>query len=141
MATVDFTLKADTNLWGGVDYSNPGAAYLIASGGDPVSLDDTSDEYAYCIALGNLIPDVLGSPAGDFMADVTSGAAPLTVNFVAEYANADDYEWTFGPALATSTDQNPTYIYLVPGTYTVTLSTTNASEGDITTKTDYITVT
>lgn len=48
--------------------------------------------------------------------------------------------WNFGDA-TTSTSQNPTKTYSTPGTYTVTLTATNAGGSDGETKTGYIVVT
>ena len=47
--------------------------------------------------------------------------------------------WNFGDS-TTSTSQNPTKTYSTPGTYTVTLTSTNAGGSDGETKTDYIVV-
>jgi PKD repeat protein len=48
--------------------------------------------------------------------------------------------WDFGIPGETSTAQNPDYTYNTPGTYTVTLTATNAEGPDTMVKTDYITV-
>ena len=48
--------------------------------------------------------------------------------------------WNFGDG-TTSTEQNPTHRYTSPGTYTVTLTATNAVSTDTETKAAYITVT
>ncbi|QYZ78124.1 PKD domain-containing protein [Methanofollis formosanus] len=74
-----------------------------------------------------------------FSADVTSGAAPLTVHFTDQSTGAPtNWLWTFGDD-ATSTKQNPTHTYTAPGNYTVTLSVNGGEE--TCTKAAYITVT
>jgi PKD repeat protein len=65
-------------------------------------------------------------PVANFTADVTSGNAPLTVNFTDLSTNTPtSWSWQFGDG-GTSTLQNPTYVYNAAGTYTVTLTVTNA---------------
>lgn len=49
------------------------------------------------------------------------GCAPLTVQFTNTSLQGVSYQWSFGDG-GTSTADNPTYIYNVPGVYTVTLT-------------------
>lgn len=49
------------------------------------------------------------------------GCAPLTVSFTNNSLMAQSYQWNFGDG-GTSTADNPTYIYNVPGVYSVTLT-------------------
>lgn len=49
------------------------------------------------------------------------GCAPLTVSFTNTSLLAQSYQWNFGDG-GTSTADNPTYIYNVPGVYSVTLT-------------------
>jgi len=80
------------------------------------------------------------SPVANFTADQTSGTEPLTVTFTDTSTNSPtSWLWSFGDG-GTSTERNPTHVYL-PGTYTVSLTGTNAAGSDSETKTDYITVT
>ena len=65
-------------------------------------------------------------PVVSFSATPTSGSAPLTVAFTDTSSNSPtSWAWTFGDA-GTSTSQNPSHTYTVPGTYTVTLIATSA---------------
>jgi len=79
----------------------------------------------------------------DFTADITSGTAPLTVNFTDQSTGATTWEWDFdndGTLDATAV-QNPSFTYDNAGTYTVSLTVTDgAGTIDTETKTDYITV-
>ncbi len=59
---------------------------------------------------------------------VTSGCAPLTAQFSNANSGAVAWLWNFGDGY-TSTLQNPTHIYTVPGLYTVALTTTSAGGG------------
>jgi PKD repeat protein len=79
-------------------------------------------------------------PVAEFSANVTSGTAPLAVNFTDLSANnPTSWAWNFGDG-GTSTAQNPSHTYTTAGSYTVTLTATNAFGSDGETKTGYITV-
>lgn len=81
------------------------------------------------------------APVADFSGDTTSGTAPLTVNFTDLSTNTPtSWLWLFGDG-ASDTAQNPTHIYAYVGTYTVTLTATNAAGSDDEVKIAYITVT
>jgi PGF-pre-PGF domain-containing protein len=78
-------------------------------------------------------------PGSDFTADVTSGLAPLTVNFTYDPSHyPTGLVWDFGDGI-NSTEQNPTHTYSTPGTYTVSLNASNLGGYNITTKTAYVT--
>lgn len=79
-------------------------------------------------------------PVASFTADVTSGDAPLTVEFedTSTYYPTS-WKWTFGDG-DTSTEQDPEHTYSDEGTYTVTLKVTNGEGSDSVTKKDYIVV-
>jgi PKD repeat protein len=80
-------------------------------------------------------------PVADFYGSPTSGVAPLEVTFTDQSSgNPTGWNWTFGDG-GTSTIQNPLHTYTDPGTYTVSLTATNAYGNDTETKTGYITVT
>lgn len=69
------------------------------------------------------------SPVAVAGANVTSGFAPLAVNFSSQGSNDPDgtissYSWNFGDG-TTSTQQNPSKTYNNPGNYTATLTVTD----------------
>ena len=66
------------------------------------------------------------APIADFSASITSGYAPLSVQFTDLSQYATSSSWNFGDG-NTSTDQNPMHIYSVPGTYTVNLTAGNGN--------------
>ncbi|MEZ4940770.1 MAG: PKD domain-containing protein [Saprospiraceae bacterium] len=86
--------------------------------------------------------NLIAPPAAGFTADVTSGCGPLTVNFTnTTTGNADSYNWSFpGGSPSSSTEQNPTVVYNNPGTYTVSLTATNAGGSNTATQTNFVTV-
>ncbi len=78
------------------------------------------------------------APVAAFSANVTTGNAPLEVQFTDESTNSPtSWSWTFGDG-GTSIEHNPAHIYTSAGTYTVTLTATNAGGSDIETKTGYV---
>jgi gliding motility-associated-like protein len=58
--------------------------------------------------------------------DVTTGAAPLNVNFNSTGSSAATYSWSFGDNNS-STQPNPSNTYTAPGTYTVVLTASNGA--------------
>lgn len=89
--------------------------------------------FLFCIAVSF-------AQTANFTAAVTSGCSPLVVNFQDQSTgNPTSWFWDFGNG-ATATLQNPSTTYFTPGTYTVTLTVTNASGSNTLTRTQYITV-
>lgn len=80
------------------------------------------------------------APVAAFSATPRSGTKPLTVAFTDQSTNIPtSWAWNFGDS-TTSTAQHPSHIYSAAGTYTVTLTVSNAAGSDGETKTSYITV-
>ena len=76
----------------------------------------------------------------NFIADTTSGVAPLTVDFTDESTgDITSYLWDFGDG-ETSIEENPTYTYADEGIYTVSLTVSGPAGSDSEVKTGYITV-
>jgi len=79
-------------------------------------------------------------PVPDFVANVTSGFAPLSVTFTDQSTGEIiSREWDFGDQ-AKSTQISPMHTYLAAGTYTVSLTATGPGGTVTETKTDYIAV-
>jgi PKD repeat protein len=79
-------------------------------------------------------------PVAAFSASPLTGHAPVPVTFTdASTGTPTAWAWTFGDG-TTSTLRNPTHIYRVAGTYTVTLTVTNDGGSDAETKTGYLTI-
>lgn len=82
-------------------------------------------------------------PYAEFSATPLSGFAPLSVRFTdLTTNNVSSWEWDFnGDGIVDSKEQNPSYTYEKPGSYTVILRAANSTFGnDTETKTGYITV-
>jgi PKD repeat protein len=108
----------------------------------PVSAQTT-----YPIKSGEINPSKPGpgggagaaSPIADFTASPTSGFTGVAVSFTDTSTNSPaTWLWNFGNG--TSTEQHPTNVYDTAGTYSVTLTVTNAGGFDSETKSSYITV-
>ncbi len=79
------------------------------------------------------------APTAAFSGTPTSGTVPLDVSFSdASTDNPTSWSWDFGDG-NTSTAQNPTHTYTAAGTYTVSLTVSNAYGNDTETKVDYVT--
>jgi beta propeller repeat protein len=65
----------------------------------------------------------------NFSSNVTSGYAPLSVQFNDSSDNATGWYWYFGDR-ATSTEQNPQHTYSTMGNYTVNLTASNSKGTD-----------
>ncbi|HTS18900.1 MAG TPA: pectinesterase family protein [Verrucomicrobiae bacterium] len=69
---------------------------------------------------------IVTPPVASFIANPTSGAAPLNVSFMDTSSNSPTgWSWTFGDG-GTSTSENPSYTYMTPGAWTAQLIASNA---------------
>jgi monoamine oxidase len=72
-------------------------------------------------------PPAAGTPTADFSASVTAGAAPLDVDFTDLSSQIPTgWSWNFGDT-GTSSAEHPSHQYTMVGTYSVSLTATNAS--------------
>ena len=113
---------------------------MISSTATPVTII-TDAKWPVYYAIGTR---VLGfAPKSDFSASYLTGKAPLSTKFLDQSTNNPTaWEWTFVSGTpSTSTAQNPVVTYNSPGTYAVTLKTTNSFGNNTVTKTSYIIVT
>jgi gliding motility-associated-like protein len=90
-----------------------------------------------CIAFNPAIGQI---PVAKFTGAPLQGCPPLVVNFTDQSTGSPtSWNWNFGNGNS-STLRNPTATYFTPGTYTVSLTVTNASGSNTITKTQYVTV-
>lgn len=85
----------------------------------------------------------LTPPESAFEGTPVRGAAPLTVLFSdrseAGTTNITEWQWDFGDG-TTSTLRNPSHIYALPGSYTVSLTVTTSVGTDTSVRADYVQV-
>ncbi|MCK9331128.1 MAG: DUF3344 domain-containing protein, partial [Candidatus Cloacimonetes bacterium] len=131
---------------GSIDSSDQNPAYTYSTAGTyTVNLTVTNAAGSDSEVKAGYITVTGGSSGGDapvasFTANVTTGTAPLVVQFTDTSINSPtSWLWSFGDN-ATSTDRHPAHTYAKAGNYTVTLTATNAEGSDDEVKTDYIVV-
>ncbi len=86
--------------------------------------------------------EIVTEPLAGFNADVTTGCADLTVNFMDQSSeNTTSWEWTFeGGNPSSSTEQNPMVLYNTPGSYNVTLVASTSAGSNTYTQNQFIVV-
>jgi PKD repeat protein len=84
---------------------------------------------------------VLLPPSANFSASEVRATSGSTIKFNDESSgDIDSWSWDFGDG-GSSTEQNPSHAYNDAGTYTVSLTVSNAASSDTREKKDYITIT
>ena len=122
-------------------------SYGYSSSGSPNDLVaqvlDFSDGSSWLLTqfpLGTTIDAPESPPEALFTSDLTSGQAPLLVQFSdLSTGNPDSWYWDFGDG-TTSSVQHPSHTYTVPNSYDVSLLVSNAVQADYLLMPAYITV-
>ncbi|GBC59491.1 hypothetical protein DENIS_0430 [Desulfonema ishimotonii] len=85
--------------------------------------------------------EITEKPIADFKTERTEWFVNRPLKFTNLSANANSHTWTFtGGTPQSSTEVDPTITYTSPGTYPVSLVSTNTNGSDTETKTGYITI-
>ena len=116
-------------------YEQPGTYTVILSVSDGSDMDtQTRNDFITVYSEASL--------QADFMADTTSGPAPLKVHFTDQSTgNITSWKWDFyGNGEVDTTVQHPVYEFREPGEYTVRLTVSDGSNSDTETKQGYIEV-
>lgn len=132
---VEFVLDANGNVTSGpttlIEYNGSGKASCVglAAGPDGLYFTDLYKDVDFVSPVdpGANVLRVKFVGAAEFVADVTTGPAPLTVHFT-DQSNAPgptSWLWSFGDG-GTSTSQNPTHVYAADGVYNVRLTVTGS---------------
>jgi C1A family cysteine protease len=82
--------------------------------------------------------------AADFTANITSGPAPLTVQFIDRSVGKGTLAWLWdinGDSIPEYSLENPVQCYTIPGLYTVALTVSNGTASASMTRNQYINVT
>ncbi len=147
--TVSFTDNTTgiATSWGW-DFGDTGSSTLqhpshtyIATGTYTVALTATGPDGMDVETKINYIVVSEAAPTANFSGSPTMGVGPLTVDFFdTSTGMVTAWSWSFGDA-GSSSSQNPSHTYALPGTYTVSMSATGPGGVDVETKSDYIIVT
>jgi PKD repeat protein len=121
--TVIFSPTASSNYTGNVSFGT-----------------NDCDESTFNFQLNGI--GITNPPIAGFTPSATVICAGQTVTFTNTSTNALSYSWNFGAGASpsTSTAANPTVTYNTLGTYTATLTATNAFGNDVETQTNIINV-
>jgi PKD repeat protein len=106
-----------------------GDQFFVLDGYDGRS---SGDPLKYAVFVYSVTSPAATAPTAHFTASPTSGAAPLTVNFV-DTSTGDPTpspSWNFGDGSAVDTSSTPSHTYTTPGVYTVVLTATNTAGSD-----------
>jgi PKD repeat protein len=81
------------------------------------------------------------APGADFTASPLSGTAPLNVQFNDQSTGSPSaWAWSFGDGV-TSSQRNPSHTYTAAGSFSITLTVSNAAGQTTRTRASYVTVT
>ena len=102
------------------EYTTPGSYTVILTATNSAG-SNTTDIAKYITA------SALTKPVTSFSSDVTTGSAPLTVQFTDTSQNSPtSWLWNFGDG-SISTVQNPLHVFLGAGSYSVILTASNSA--------------
>ena len=124
---------------GGSAEQNPAHEYTVP-GTYTVSLTASNEGGSDVETVTNYVHALPPAPVASFTADVTSGVAPLSVQFSdTSSPDATTWSWDFGDGNGSS-EQDPLHVYTTPGVYTVSLTASNEGGSDVETVADYVVV-
>lgn len=145
----EFVFNANGGLVSGptpfIEYNGSGKATCVGltAGPDGLYFTDLYKDLNYSSPTdaGANVLRIRFVGAASFVADVTSGPAPLPVNFTDQstVVNPTSWLWTFGDG-TTSTQRHPTKVYSQDGVYTVRLAVTGPTGSVAFQRTGYIKV-
>lgn len=114
---------------------NTAGTYAVSLGASTSAGSNTTTKSGYIT-----VTNTAAVPVAAFTTDITSGTAPLTVQFTDTSSNSPtEWQWSFGDGIQ-NTEQNPSHTYTTSGKYTVSLMALNAAGHTTNTQPLYITV-
>jgi PKD repeat protein len=114
--------------------------HVYTTGGIYTIIEVASNPYHSAISTRTNYITILDRPIVNFTYNNSGGIEGQSVQFISDSRTSIlNYSWNFGDG-NTSTIQSPLFTYNVPGIYSVSLSVTNASGTNATTKTNIITI-
>jgi len=125
--------RNSANNVNGVTLTNP-AVHSVST---MYNCDTTGKHYV----LKDTYINGIAPPLTDFTSTLPTGTAPLEVQFTdTTTGSPTSWTWSFGDGTS-STEQNPSHIYAVAGTFDVSLTAANAGGSDTEEKVGYVIVT
>jgi len=130
--SVDLNPNGDPNLlytWTPPTYLTPGPNVPNPTSTPLSSITyfvDVLDPISGCVLRDTVDVKLRTEPNLDF--DWTNACGVLVVDFINKTNPPETYFWDFGDGIGTSTDVNPSYTYLTPGSYWVKLSNIGGCE-------------
>jgi len=135
----------DFNNDGIIDSTEQNPEYIYTAAGIyTVNLTVANTAASASESKADYITVMAAAPVAGFSANATSGTAPLAVNFTDESTGDSITAWAWdfdNDGTVDSTEQNPEYVYSLPGVYNVSLTATNAGGSNTAVKEQYITAT
>jgi len=128
------------NFGDGSSASVPAPQHVFAPGVYDVALTVSGPSGSHTRTRAGYVVSEDLAPGAAFTADVTSGFAPLTVQFQdASTGLVNEWSWNFGDGSSASSAA-PQHLFTEPGTYTVALTASGPYGVDTETRTAWITV-
>jgi PKD repeat protein len=119
-------------VWRGWGFLRPVAVSANPSDGSCWVADAENGQIVHLVTVAE--------PKADFVASAVSGVAPLEVTFTdRSQGEPTSWLWDFGDG-GTAADQSPSHLYTTAGSYTVSLTVSNAAGSDTRTRVHYVTV-
>ncbi len=132
--TANSTIKNPTHT-----YSAAGN-YTVALTVSNSAGSNATTKASYIKVTANTPPNV-AKPVVSFWASRTSGTAPITLGFTdASTGSPTSWKWSFGDGTY-STLKNPRHTYSKAGTYSITLTASNAAGSGTKTRSNYLKIT
>ena len=142
----NYYLKSKAGRWDGNDWVNDSISSRCIDAGNPLSnysnepepngnrinIGPDGDTFYASKSELNLPTPIL--PIANFSSNITSGYAPLSIQFIDTSQNATAWNWDFGDSTY-STQQNPMHTYSAAGNYTLTFTVSNENGTDSKTST------
>jgi|WetSurMetagenome_2_1015567.scaffolds.fasta_scaffold00461_9 PKD repeat protein len=122
---IGLTATPQGGTWSGdgvnINMFDPGSA---GTGEHVITYQTLVNKYG-CIGTDTIHINVIMPPLPTaFFEPDSAGCSPLSIHFRNRSINADSYFWDFGDRNS-STEENPSHDYIVPGNYIVKLTVTN----------------
>jgi YVTN family beta-propeller protein len=137
---VTATINIGNQPWGVAVTPDGKRVYVTNAANNITSVIDTANNTivatlpieSVSYTTGQFIGPTFGQtvlPVADFIANVSNGTVPFSVQFTDISQNASSWYWDFGDG-SNSTEQNPIHTFSTTGNYTVNLTAINANGTD-----------